>query len=438
STVSTEAALAIHDDFSIDPALPDLAAALDAEDEHPSGAFLIRAIHANSRVGSPENAARVASWAASTNSDVRWKIFALRCLNEWQDPPMLDAVTGRAREASTRPSTDDLKTAIAPYADELLFAEEAEVQVAAMAMCQQYGLSPAPEVLAKLIAEPKTAPSVRVAALEALMSNESLSSATKVASLSTALETKQVNLRTSALSFLVDEDPTLARDAAKTFLVSQQLAEKQTAVKALADLGEQKIIANLTERLMKGELAMGIQLDVIEAAQQLTITGDFPTWLAARSNIMDPASFQDCLQGGDPDKGQDVFANHLAAQCIRCHKYEKRGPGSIIGPNLWKIGTKDRPYLLESLVAPQKTMAKGYGTITLTRTDGSTVSGLYQGEDKKAIKIKDATSGAVESISLDDITSRTDVISVMPPMGAILQRRELRDLVAYLASLKPS
>jgi mono/diheme cytochrome c family protein len=35
-----------------------------------------------------------------------------------------------------------------------------------------------------------------------------------------------------------------------------------------------------------------------------------------------------------------------------------------------------------------------------------------------------------------DIKTRTQPVSVMPPMGDILSPRELRDLIAYLVALK--
>ncbi len=54
---------------------------------------------------------------------------------------------------------------------------------------------------------------------------------------------------------------------------------------------------------------------------------------------------------------------------------------------------------------------------------------------EKEIKVKDATSGAITTIPRSEIASHTDAVSIMPPMGAILQRREVRDLVAYLETL---
>ncbi len=151
---------------------------------------------------------------------------------------------------------------------------------------------------------------------------------------------------------------------------------------------------------------------------------------------MNPESFDNCLEGGDVEKGKQIFFTHLAGQCVRCHKYERKGPGSVIGPNLWKIGENGPEYLLEALVAPQKTIAKGYGTLTITRKDGTTVSGVLVSENKKGVTVNDSTTGKDVSIPAKDIKNKGDAISVMPPMGAILKRGELRDLVAYLETLR--
>ena len=145
--------------------------------------------------------------------------------------------------------------------------------------------------------------------------------------------------------------------------------------------------------------------------------------------------FVHTLHGGNVERGADLFVNHLAAQCVRCHKI-KNGKGSDIGPNLKSIGRqKDRAYLLEALAEPQKVIAKGYGAISLTLNDGSTVAGSYRSEKNGIIEIRDANNKATK-VKATDVKERSEVISTMPPIGLILTKREVRDLIEYLASLK--
>ena len=127
--------------------------------------------------------------------------------------------------------------------------------------------------------------------------------------------------------------------------------------------------------------------------------------------------------------------NHIAAQCVRCHKVED-GKGSNIGPNLKSIGRKkDRAYILESLTDPQKVVTKGYGSISLTLKNGESVAGQFRSEENGVIEIRDPEN-KVTKVKVADVKERTAVVSTMPPMGLILKKREVRDVVEYLASLK--
>lgn len=92
---------------------------------------------------------------------------------------------------------------------------------------------------------------------------------------------------------------------------------------------------------------------------------------------------------GDVEAGKKLFHEHAIAACIRCHMID--GKGGPVGPALDGIASrKSRDYIYESLVNPQSAIADGF---------------------------------AAE-------------VSPMPPMGVILKPGELRDLMAYLETLK--
>lgn len=431
--VSTEAALGIHDDFSILPAMPFLAETLESSSNN-STAFIYRAINANARIGTSENATRVARWASDETKSEEQRLFALKQLIVWCSPPKLDAVTGRYRSSQDSiAGVSAVRQALEPFIQRLLADGSAKVQAAAMQLSRQYDLTPSDEILIQLIKQESTDESVRIAALHALADDQGVISNRE--SLDAAIRSNSPKLRVAAMQYVAATEPN-AFTTALGFLKSENLVERQQAVRSLQKLKSTEEIFKLSKELLAGSLDPGIQLEVIEAASILLPEDKkIQSLIARQANFMDPKSFQECLKGGDPRKGKAVFINHIGGQCVRCHKYEKNGPGSIIGPNLWKIGNRDPKYLLESLVAPQATIAKNFGIISIDLKDGSNVSGLFVQENEKGIKVKDPTSGAFTFIQLGDISDRSEVVSLMPPMGAVLQRRELRDLIAYLATM---
>jgi putative heme-binding domain-containing protein len=93
-----------------------------------------------------------------------------------------------------------------------------------------------------------------------------------------------------------------------------------------------------------------------------------------------------------------------------------------------------REQLLEAMVAPDARLAPGYGGVTLTLEDGSSVRGLVEAETDSSITLRGGPDH-VQTLLKSNVTDRVQS-SPMPPMGTILTRGELRDLVAYLATLE--
>ena len=63
------------------------------------------------------------------------------------------------------------------------------------------------------------------------------------------------------------------------------------------------------------------------------------------------------------------------------------------------------------------------------------VGGTFMKETKAEIHVKDP-AGKITKYKKTDIASKTKPISGMPPMHLLLKPMEIRDLTAYMATLK--
>ena len=147
-------------------------------------------------------------------------------------------------------------------------------------------------------------------------------------------------------------------------------------------------------------------------------------------------AFKDAaLVGGNVGRGRELFVEHPAAACTRCHTV--RNAGSDVGPNLTGVATRlSRDLILESLVDPNARIAPGFGTVAVTLRNGQKVDGTLKEETAAELVVTTGTPAVERRIAKADIAERTNPVSAMPPVGAILKPREVRDVVAYLATLK--
>jgi putative heme-binding domain-containing protein len=227
------------------------------------------------------------------------------------------------------------------------------------------------------------------------------------------LKDKSAPLRTHAAALLAEIDPdAFAAYAEEALANSTDIPERQQAV---------RLLGRIKPDALKPLLAK---------------PAEHPTLLIELSEVfpevkLDPKTAS--LTGGDAELGEIVFNENLGAQCVACHRIGKEG--SEVGPPLTEIGKKGREYILESLLAPQAKIAAGYGMMSVKMKDGTTLAGALKQEDKKFLSLILPDKKEVV-INLEMVESRTAPVSTMPPMGAILTPRQLRDLVEYLSGLK--
>ncbi|MEA3212143.1 MAG: hypothetical protein QOE70_5200 [Chthoniobacter sp.] len=447
--LAAEAAIAIHDDLGIPDALPQLAAWLAKAPADSTEAALRRAVNANFRLGTPEAAARVAAFALGSAALASVREEALTQLTLWLEPPPLDHADGRFRAFPARP-LEPVRAALQPQVAALLALEAPELRALGLELLVKFHLEAPADKVAALVAEKSIPAAVRLEALRLLAAQEPNSpelARMLDAWLAAAKGAHPAALRSEALRIVAKRDGHRAFEAARKFLAEGEVAEQQAAwsvLGALAAPDADALIAGAVTELAAGHpLPPATQLDLLEAAA--TRAANAPTIAAAlgaleknRSAPSDPlVAFAECLEGGDPLAGREIALTSVAANCVACHRFQ-RGGGSEVGPPLETVASRrDRHYLLESLIAPSAQVAAGFGLVTVTKKSGEPLAGTLLGEDAKAIRLRQP-DGQEISVAKADIASQTPAISVMPPMGALLTKRQIRDVVAYLTTLKPA
>lgn len=442
--VAAEAARAIYDQ-ELKHSMTDLAK--QAEKSGLQEAVAYRALAANFRLGEAEHAARLAMFAARATEPDHLRITAMKLLADWAKPPRRDPITGLRMDLPERQASlaaDAVRLVLAK-----LFAGSDAVRKEAVQLTAKLAVRDVGPLMLGIVTDPKHGESVRVEALfalEAVKATE-LAEATK-----SALAAPENRLRAAARVVKAKADPTAAVKELPALLkdANASLIEKQMALGVLGTFRGKEVDAALGEWLDQyaaGKVPAELKLDVLEAAQARANAGNLSAIelrdklkaidQAARAEAdKDPlARHRESLAGGDAEKGRAIFLNNAAVYCQRCHKLD--GQGGDVGPAMNGIAAKqNRDYLLDAIVNPNAKIAEGYQSVILNLLDGKTVSGVLRAKDGKSYTIVTAEN-KVLTIPKDDVDTEKPDKSAMPDdLVKKLSKRELRDMVEFLASLK--
>ncbi|HSH96132.1 MAG TPA: PVC-type heme-binding CxxCH protein [Roseimicrobium sp.] len=121
--------------------------------------------------------------------------------------------------------------------------------------------------------------------------------------------------------------------------------------------------------------------------------------------------------------------------CATCHKIESEGGN--IGPELSALG-RGLPIegIITELLWPQVNVKEGYTSTTVTTKDGRTIEGILQSDTADEIAVKDLLTGEIVRIRrTQTATFRTGGSAMPEGLTSALDRKQLEDLVRYLASL---
>ncbi len=431
--IVTEAARGINDDLSIPAALPALAATL-AETRFTSEPLLRRAINADLRVGSTKELDLLIAFSTRTDIKDNIKAEALATLGTWGNPSVLDRVDGRYRGILIRDGAL-VKTKIKPFISNFLKETNAETLVTMASLLSELNIAEYNNELANIYNNSENA-RVRAAVLPAL---SKLKYAELEAVIKKGIDDKDEIMRTVALSLLNNDNvskeslPSLVQ----TIFTKGGVREQQQILVVLGKLTidkTQSILAGLIDQLKEKQLSPNVSLELKEAVEA-SGSEALKTKIAAIKPGASPMDeYMESLFGGNRNNGRNVFNYNSTVQCVRCHNMGSEG-GSV-GPNLAKIGgILSREQILQSLIEPSARLSPGYGTVSLTLKDGQEVTGTLAKENAEELVITTSDAEPLV-IPVSRIAKRENMPSSMPAMGTLLSKREIRDVVEFLSSLK--
>lgn len=434
--VVTEAARAINDDLSIERALPALGNLLK-ERRFTNEALIRRAISANLRVGTEASMQNLIDYSLRTNVPSAMRVEAVAALSTWAKPSVLDRVDGRFRGEITRDAGPVRERAAEPL-NRLMSSNEKDLRLGAVKAVGKLKVTSASENLFTRLKSDANA-DVRAEALKSIVGLEDARTGEAIRQ---ALQDKEKSVRVVALDLLPKTDmPREEMVALLTDVIETKTTEeKQAALLTLGTLrspAAEKVVDGLLSKLNEGKLSREIQLELAEAVDSLK-SGKLKARMATITARLAPdslmAAYSSVLAGGDVDKGRNIFFRDQSAQCMRCHSYNDYGGNA--GPRLNGVAKRLTPeQLLEALIEPSKRIAPGFGIVTVDLKSGGNIAGILQSERNDAIVLKVGEKPDTV-ISRTAIARVTSAPSSMPPMRYLLTKRQIRDLLGFLSTLR--
>ena len=431
--IVTEAARAIHDDESIPAALPALAKTLTVN-KWTSEPLIRRAINACLRVGTAKEIDYLVAYIQRQDIPDALRAEGIATLGTWGSPSVLDRVDGRYRGVLDRKASDVVDK-VAGIVPAFLKSKNPEVLIATGQLIAELGIQNAKSEQTQLFLN-HPSPKVRAGQLSSLTA---LNDVNLPLLLQKGIEDVDRNVRAQALGSLdkISIPKAQLPGIVNPIFEKGSLPEQQQLLQSIAKMpvdNSQEVLADLIERMVANKLPAGIRLDLIEAveatqAEKLVAKLDA---LKTKGSLTD--EYKDTLYGGNLQLGNAIFYRNQSVECIRCHN--AGGEGGVVGPSLKGIGSRlTREQILQALIEPSARIAPGYGMISLKLTDGQEVTGTVIQETDNEIQLKTSEAEPLR-IATARIKSRENYPSSMPPMGGLMSKREIRDVVEFLASLK--
>lgn len=446
--VADEAIRAIYD-ISLDSARPAVAALLDQVHEREWTSFMLRRlIHNAYRVGGMENAKRVTAVALDKQIPSEVRMEALRLMSIWTNPYPVDQLMGHWRPLAQRPTSEvvDVLNQALPS----LLEGDTDIIKISLDLVTTYRLKTellSNELLQKIISDLTLSGLTRAKALEMLLARNPADS---IQIISRYTNDTKDEVAVMALNELARRDVKTGFATLKMVVKNGSILQRQGAWKILAKLQVEGIDDLFVEHLKLLQANQGVSSAALEllAAAAERKEAEVKAALIDFENSQNQSNekltrWLPALEGGDVANGFALYQALPAGQCMRCHKASTKGSqGSHnvdgeAGPNLAGVAKRgNRRYLLESVVYANAVVVSGYGIVSLELTNGASLVGTLLQEKPDFVDLN--SSGNLWRINRKDIKSMTPPVSAMPPYDALLKPGEVRDLVAWLATLDNS
>jgi quinoprotein glucose dehydrogenase len=447
--VRLEAARAIYDE-PIASAMPDLAARLPVlleKGEVVEHHFGRRALAAAYWIGGEDQAKCLARFATDARQEEALRSEALLHLAKWTVKGGRDPFMGewRPRPAHEGPFLPDLVASLAGplLGDAAASCAPPEVAAAFVHLAGEIGAKELSPRFTALAVDRERPAVLRAAALSAL---GLLEPADLEATLSATLFDPEGKVRAASLRSYQAAYPGKAVPLLAVALAAETLEERRVALQGLGKVADPAaddlLIAQFEKQalgLFPAELSLDLSL-AAEARKSETLKALLEKRSESRKAADAPiADYLDCLFGGEGEKGRKVFRENASLTCLRCHKIsgDPGGEGGgIVGPDLAGVGHRmSRLQILESILDPNRSLARGYEGVVFTMKDDTYVEGSIVTENPEFVRVRKA-DGTTTDLATAQIESRRKGLSAMPDgLKQYVDREDLRDLIEYLGRL---
>lgn len=421
-------------DSPIPEAQPQLAALISSV-KSSSDPLIRRVLAANVAGRTAENLRAIIQLACRDDLSPDLRTLAWNLVRSWPTPSPRDSVNGDWRPLAPRPEAE-VKTALQNALPKL--EAVAGTTPGGLLVAAEFGVEGAFAPLLPIIANNQLAEEVRVRAVAACgKSPEAIAHE----AIDAGLKTSNAAVRAAARKLLAERFPQEVIGQLKDALDHGAIAERQSAIVTLAELGTpaaKKVLAEWLQRLENDDCPPELQIELLDAAEK----SKNAAFLAQRDRInqrlarQGPLSqYAGCLSGGDIERGRKIFQTNDTLACRRCHSLK---PGEVlVGPCLADVGSRRKPAeILESVVTPNAKICEGFETAILQLDSGKVITGIIRRETPTQIELID-TNAKTEVVDRSTVENRVKGRSPMPDnLMETMTPRQLRDLIAFLSQLR--